>query len=62
MGKTDATRDLLAVTMKELFPPRVELNREQHEKLQKLSQESGMSLKELVGRAIEFYLQDAEAK
>ncbi len=62
MGKTDGeSRDLLSDTMKQLFPPRVELDRGQHGRLRKLSAKTGKSVRELVVEALDRYLQ-AEAQ
>src|SRR5215472_9429064 len=52
----DQSRELLTDTMRALFPPRVEYAREQHEMLQKLSEITGRSVRELVGDAIDLYL------
>lgn len=58
MGKTDGEpRDLLCDTMKQLFPPRLELDRGQHGRLQKLSATTGKSVGELVEEALDRYLQ-----
>lgn len=62
MPKPDDTRELLSDTMKELFPPRVELTRRQLEGLQKLAGKTGKSVKELVRQAIDRYLHDAGLK
>jgi len=59
MAKTDPeSRDLLTDTMKKLFPPRVELDRGQHERLEKLCERTGKTVSELVEQALERYLQD----
>lgn len=58
MGKIEESGKLLAQTMKQLYPPRVELEREQYELLQKLSERTGMPVKELVRLALDRYLQD----
>jgi hypothetical protein len=59
MSKTDPeSRDLLTDTMKKLFPPRVELDREQHQRLEKLGAKTGKTVAELVEQALERYLQD----
>jgi hypothetical protein len=59
MAKTDPEpRELLTDTMKKLFPPRVELDRGQHERLQKLCEKTGKALGELVAEAVERYLED----
>jgi predicted DNA-binding protein len=59
MSKTDPeSRELLTDTMKKLFPPRVELDREQHERLRKLCEKTGKTVTELVEQALERYLQD----
>lgn len=57
----DESGGLLADTMKELFPPRVELEREQHRLLQKLSESSGKTVRELVQQAVDRYLQEEAA-
>ena len=48
--------EFFAETMKDLAPPRVELTRRQHELLQKLSETTGKSVKELVRQALDHYL------
>lgn len=48
--------------MKELFPPRVELTRRQHELLRKLSAKTGKSVQDIVRQAIDRYLQDEGSK
>lgn len=59
MSKTDPeSRELLTDTMKKLFPPRVELGREQHQRLQKLCQRTGKTVQELVEQALARYLQE----
>jgi hypothetical protein len=59
MSKPDPeSRELLTDTMKRLFPPRVELDREQHERLRKLCQRTGKTVQELVEQALARYLQE----
>lgn len=48
--------EFFAETMKDLVAPRVELTRRQHELLQKLSETTGKSVKELVRQALDHYL------
>jgi predicted DNA-binding protein len=60
MSQADDSGRLLAHTMKELFPPRVELEREQFALLEKLSGRSGQPVRELVRQALERYLEDVE--
>ena len=62
MGKPDDTRGLLSDTMKDLFPPRVELTRRQNELLRKLSAKTGKSVQDIVRQAIDRYLQDEGSK
>jgi Ribbon-helix-helix protein, copG family len=54
----DESRELLADTMKSLFPPRVELDRRQHKRLETLAGSTGQSVKDLVRQALESYLHD----
>ena len=59
MSKTDLeSKDLLTDTMKKLFPPRVELDRKQHEKLQRLCEKTGKTVGELVEQALDRFLDD----
>jgi len=59
MAKTGPeSKELLTDTMKKLFPPRVELERGQHERLQKLCAKTGKTVAELVEQALERYLED----
>ena len=59
MGKTDdESRELLTDTMKKLFPPRVELDRGQHAKLEKLCKKTGKTVEELVTQALDQFLED----
>jgi predicted DNA-binding protein len=60
MNETDDSARLLARTMKELFPPRVELEREQADLLEELSAKTGQPVRELVRQALERYLEDVE--
>ena len=62
MSEPEDTRELLADTMKDLMPPRVELNREQHHSLLQLSEKTGKTIKELVRLALERYLKDQGRK
>lgn len=58
MGKPDVeSLDLLSDTMKGLFPPRVEIDRAQHARLKRLGEKTGKSVKELVGYAVDAFLQ-----
>ena len=63
MAKTDQesdleSKELLTDTMKKLFPPRVELDREQHAKLERLCEKTGKTVGELVAQALDRFLQD----
>ena len=59
MSKTDPeSRDLLTDTMKKLFPPRVELDREQHARIEQLCAKTGKTVAELVEQALERYLEN----
>ena len=62
MSEPEDTRELLADTMKDLMPPRVELSREQHHSLLQLSEKTGKTIKELVRLALERYLKDQGRK
>lgn len=58
MSKPDPeSRDLLTDTIKKLFPPRVELDRVQHERPQKLCERTGKTVSDFVEEALERYLQ-----
>ena len=59
MNRIDPSGRLLAVTMKELFPPRVELDRMQYEMLQRLCEKTGLALKDVVRLALDRYLRDS---
>lgn len=54
----DESRELLSDTMKSLFPPRVELDRRQHHTLERVAEETGKPVKELVRLALERFLHD----
>jgi len=61
MAKTGPeSKELLTDTMKKLFPPRVELERGQHERLQKVCERTGKTVAELVAEALERYLEDED--
>jgi hypothetical protein len=62
MGKPDDPRELLSDTMKELFPPRVDLVPRQYELLLKHSKRTGKSVKDIVRRAIDQYLREDDPK
>lgn len=61
MNDLDDPGRLLAHTMKELFPPRVELERDQFALLQELSERTGEPIRELVRQALDRYLLDVES-
>ncbi|HLJ37484.1 MAG TPA: hypothetical protein VKT54_03650 [Steroidobacteraceae bacterium] len=58
----DESRELLADTMKSLFPPRVELDRRQHKMLESLAGSTGESVKDLVRQALDSYLHERQAR
>lgn len=61
MAKEDGEpRELLSDTMRRHFPPRVELDRGQHGRLQQLSEKTGKSVKELVEQALDLYLPEGD--
>jgi len=60
MNDIDDSGRLLSPTMKELFPPRVELERDQFALLRQLSEKTGQPVRELVRMALDRYFLDVE--
>jgi len=56
----DDSGQLLSPTMKELFPPRVELERDQFVFLKRMSEKTGQPVRELVRMALDRYFLDVE--
>ena len=61
MNDIDNAGRLLARTRKGLFPPRVEIDGDQAELLEKLSDKTGQPVRELVRQALDRYFLDVES-